>query len=206
MKAGVKAGPAPPAGVLFDWDGTLVDSTAALLAAWRAATGSVLGRTFPATEGEERLLWTRGPQMLTDLTDDPAAIATMRQVFHHEYSTGARRRLTAFPGVPELLETLRRRRLRTAAVTAKARLRYDADVTRLRLAEHIDLAACADEVTAPKPDPAGINWALAATAAEVRLVGVSWGFCPAADLRAAGATSIAHTIEELREHIGTAMP
>ncbi len=34
---------------LFDWDGTLVDSREALLAAWHESTEAVLGRRYPAT-------------------------------------------------------------------------------------------------------------------------------------------------------------
>ena len=41
--------------VLFDWDGTLIDSRAALLAAWHESTEAVIGHRFPATAAEERL-------------------------------------------------------------------------------------------------------------------------------------------------------
>lgn len=213
----------PPAAVLFDWDGTLVDSRAALLAAWRAATSSVLGRLFPATAEEEQLVWSMtGQDVLPILTDDRAAVRTMQEVFQHEYSMGGGSHLTTFRGVPELLDTLRATGIRIGVVTAKARIRYDADIAHLGLTHRIDLAVCADDVTHPKPHPQGISQTLralalspsqavfvgdtpldieAATAATVDSIGVSWGFAEATRLHTAGATTIVHNTTELLEEI-----
>src|SRR5436189_1744 len=44
--------------VLFDWDGTLLDSREALLGAWHASTEEVVGRRYPATADEEELVFT----------------------------------------------------------------------------------------------------------------------------------------------------
>jgi phosphoglycolate phosphatase-like HAD superfamily hydrolase len=45
--------------VLFDWDGTLIDSRDALIGAWHAATYAVLDRRFPATSEEIGLVITQ---------------------------------------------------------------------------------------------------------------------------------------------------
>jgi beta-phosphoglucomutase-like phosphatase (HAD superfamily) len=53
--AGASAPASPPAlcAALFDWDGTLSDSRAALLGAWHASTEQVLGRRYPSNPSEE---------------------------------------------------------------------------------------------------------------------------------------------------------
>ena len=48
----------PLEAVLFDWDGTLLDSRSALLGAWHATTHEVLGRRRPSTAQEEELVFT----------------------------------------------------------------------------------------------------------------------------------------------------
>lgn len=58
--------------VLFDWDGTLVGSRAALLAAWHAVTRDVLGSPWPLTPQDERIAFgRRGREVFPTLTDDP---------------------------------------------------------------------------------------------------------------------------------------
>jgi HAD superfamily hydrolase (TIGR01509 family) len=207
------------AAVLFDWDGTLVDSRATLLAAWRGATRAVLGTPFPDTPEEERLAWTlNGHEMLPRLTNDPATARELTGTFQRLYAASAERGVLAFVGAAELLDGLRARGRSIGVVTAKARIRYEADAARVGLADHIKIAICREDVTAPKPDPEGVQHALEAVgvqpgravmvgdspqdiaagiAAGVTPIGVAWGFFGRHELMAAGATTVAGTPDEL---------
>jgi HAD superfamily hydrolase (TIGR01509 family) len=194
---------------LFDWDGTLLDSRAALLAAWRESTAAVIGRIYPATPEEEDIVFTLpGRQIWPTLTDHVDELAGR---FQEAYDRSGER-VRAFPGVLEMLEELRAAGVATAVVTSKARRRYAPDAVRSGLAGAIDIAICAEDAAASKPDPDPVLRALerlgvsgsqalmagdtpvdvaAAVAAGTTAVGVGWGHSPEDELRAAGAVAVA---------------
>lgn len=197
---------------VFDWDGTLIDSRAALLATWRAATTAVLGRAFPATAEEEELVFTLpGARIWRDLVSDPADLPVLSERFQEEYERNAGT-VRAFPGVHAMLESLRSEGVAIGVVTSKARRRYDSDTLHSGLAPLVDVAVCAEDVRAPKPDPEPVRIALerlgveptravmagdtavdvkAARAAGARPLGVAWGNGRPDVLTAAGAEAVA---------------
>jgi HAD superfamily hydrolase (TIGR01509 family) len=227
------AAPRPAlAAALFDWDGTLVDSRAALLAAWRDSTLGVLGRSYPVTPAQEAKVFTLpGAQIWAELArddDERLALAVSFQAAYDQHAEG----LLAFPGVREMLEGLRHEGVSVAVVTSKARRRYGSDASRAGLESLIDVAVCAEDADRTKPDPAAVLRALerlgvpgaraimagdtpvdvaAGTAAGTRTIGVAWGHAGAADLLAAGAEAVARDPAELlaivlggERHPGTA--
>jgi HAD superfamily hydrolase (TIGR01509 family) len=213
------AAPAPTlAAALFDWDGTLVDSRALLLAAWQESTVSVLGRRYPATPAEEHAVFTLpGAQIWPELARDDQQRLALAASFQEAYDQHADE-LLAFPGVREMLEGLRAGGVSVAVVTSKARRRYGPDASRAGLEGLIDVAVCAEDADRAKPDPAPVLRALerlgvsgahaimagdtpvdvtAGTAAGTRTLGVAWGHAAAADLLAAGAEAVAQDPAEL---------
>jgi len=193
---------------LFDWDGTLIDSRAALLTAWRESTEAILGRSYPANAAEEDIVFTLpGREIWPTLTDDVDALAAS---FQSAYDRSGEQ-VSAFPGVRAMLDELRAGGVRTAVVTSKSRRRFGPDAERARLASAIDAAICAEDVTATKPDPDPVLRALAklgvsgsdalmvgdtpvdvaaALAAGTTAIGVAWGHSPSEDLLAAGASAV----------------
>jgi pyrophosphatase PpaX len=204
---------------LFDWDGTLLDSREVLLRAWHGATTEIVGRAFPATPAEEELVFTLpGSQLFGGLVDhDTARTATLVGAFQAAYARhGAHVR--AFPGVAAMLRELRAAGVVTAVVTSKARERYVADAAHAGLNDLIELAVCAGDTAAHKPDPAPVRHALAALgvlaadavmagdtpvdiaagrAAGTAVLGVAWGAGSTAVLVQAGATAVAADVPEL---------
>jgi HAD superfamily hydrolase (TIGR01509 family) len=200
---------------LFDWDGTLIDSRAALLAAWRESTAAVIGRSYPATAAEEDIVFTLpGREIWPTLTDDVDKLAAS---FQSAYDRSGEQ-VSAFPGVLEMLEELRSAGVRTAVVTSKSRRRYAPDAVHAGLTRAIDIAICAEDVTATKPDPDPVLRALeklgvsgadalmvgdtpvdvaAALAAGTSAIGVGWGHSPASELLAAGASAVVEQPGEL---------
>jgi HAD superfamily hydrolase (TIGR01509 family) len=219
-KAQARGIAAPPAiaAALFDWDGTLVDSRALLLAAWRDSTLHVLGRSYPATAAEENVVFTLpGAQIWPELARDDEQRLALIASFQEAYDQHADE-LLAFAGVREMLEGLRAGGVSVAVVTSKARRRYGPDVSRAGLESLIDVAVCAEDADRAKPHPAPVLRALerlgvpgahavmagdtpvdvaAGTAAGTRALGVAWGHAAAADLLAAGAEAVAQDPAEL---------
>jgi HAD superfamily hydrolase (TIGR01509 family) len=203
------------AAALFDWDGTLLDSRAALLAAWRESTAAEIGRIYPATPAEEDVVFTLpGREIWPTLTHD---VDTLAASFQKAYDRSGER-VRAFPGVLEMLDRLRSAGVATAVVTSKSRRRYVPDAQRSGLADAIDVAICAEDVTATKPDPDPVLRALdrlgvsgsdalmagdtpvdiaAAVAAGTTAVGVGWGHSPEEELMAAGAVTVANEPSDL---------
>lgn len=206
------------AGALFDWDGTLSDSREALLSAWYQSSEQVLGRRFPIDRAEEDLVFTRpGAEIWSTLASDPDEVTRLAEAFRLAYVEAAAA-ILPFAGIVSALERLRGAGLALGVVTSKTRSRLLEDAERQLIAPLIDVAICAGETSAPKPDAAPVLAALAALQIEparaamigdtpvdieaglsagVLAVGVAWGHATAAELHAAGAVVVAQTPDEL---------
>lgn len=205
--------------MLFDWDGTLVDSRAALLAAWHDVTAAVLGRRWPVEQDDVRLaLSRRGSELFPLLSADAAVVQALHEQFTPAYERHAAEGVRPFPGAVALLERLQAHAVAVGVVTSKARVRYAADLDRGRLSHLVDAVVCAEDVVRGKPDPLAVHHVLellgvpvgratlvgdttvdieAGRAAGVRSIGVTWGASPAGVLRAAGADQVIDSFEDL---------
>jgi pyrophosphatase PpaX len=179
--------------VLFDLDGTLVDSGAIILASFKHATQAVLQREFP----DEHILAAVGGSNLDEQMRrlDPDRVDDLVTVYraHNEPLQAA---LLACTGMPDVLDELRAQGRRLGVVTAKRQktiaLAFDA-VTELG---RFDVVVGCDDTQRHKPDPEPILHALgvlgaraedaayvgdspfdirAGKAAGVFTVAVSWG-------------------------------
>ena len=206
------------AAALFDWDGTLIDSRDALLAAWRESTGQVLGRPYPASQAEEDVVFTLpGAQIWPELARDEDELAALPEAFQESYSRN-HHKVHAFPGVRELLAGLHSAGVRVAVVTSKSRRRFEPDAEQAGIREAIDVAVCNEDVDAPKPDPAPVLCALerlelpadrtvmvgdtpvdvaSGLGAGTPVIGVTWGHYGEAELREAGAVAVVDSPAEL---------
>jgi len=204
--------------VLFDWDGTLIDSHAALLAAWHESTEAVLDRRFPATTAEEREVFTLpGSEIWPRLTADAAQREALIERFQQAYERSGDL-VRAIPGIAAALAELREAHVAIAVVTSKARRRYVLDARRAGLEDLIDVAVCAEDAAATKPDPRPVVAALellgipaanalmvgdtvvdvaAGMRAGTAVVGVLWGASTDTELLDAGASIVLADPHEL---------
>jgi HAD superfamily hydrolase (TIGR01509 family) len=203
---------------LFDWDCTLLDSRSALIGAWHESTEAVIGRRFPATAADELEVFTLpGPQIWPKLAEGAAQQEELIARFQQAYErTG--QLVRAFPGVPEALQSLRVAGVALAVVTSKARRRFSLDAGRAGLEDLIDVAVCAEDAPAAKPDPSPLLKALellevpgsnavmvgdtrvdvvAGLRAGTAVAGVVWGASTEDELFAAGAQAVLMEPEEL---------
>jgi pyrophosphatase PpaX len=151
--------------ILFDLDGTLIDSVRLILDSYHHALAS---HGLPPRSDED---WLRGvgtplSVQFADWRDDPtmleALIATYREynLKHHD------RMVTAYPGVLETLEALKAAGFATGLVTSKNRQGALRGLTLARLEQLMDVLVCADEVSNPKPHPEPVEKAVALLGAD----------------------------------------
>jgi len=201
--------------VLFDLDGTLIDSGAIILASFRHATRTVLDREIP----DELLLAHVGGSSLHDQMRalDPLRVDELVHSYR-EHNEPLHDGLDAFPGVVDLLQELHEQGRKLGIVTAKRRLTVDLALSRVPLAPYFDTIVTAELTERHKPDPEPVLLALerlnadpeqaayvgdspfdmgAARGAGVRAVGVTWGGIYARDALA-DADVLVDSPEELR--------
>jgi pyrophosphatase PpaX len=203
--------------VLFDFDGTLVDSGWIILASFRHATRTVLEREIP----DEVLVRGVGG---SGIHEQMAAIDELRAdelvQAYREHNEPLHAELEAFDGIMELLDELRAEGRSLGIVTAKRLGTVQLAFDKLGLEGYFRAVVSREQTTHGKPHPEPVLRALellgaapseaafvgdspydmgAGRAAGVFTVGVSWGGIHGADrLAAEGADVIVHSVSELR--------
>lgn len=217
--------------IIFDLDGTLIDSGATLLAA-QAETFRRCGRTHPGREAGLQVIGLSLDVALARLAGlgqpDELLTRTYREVIgamHQHAVADPAFRAPLFPGVPEVLALIRQQSgLKLGIATGKSR-----KGTELVLAQYgweglFDTVQSADDAPS-KPHPGMALRAMAETgaaaertamigdssydiemaiAAGITPVAVSWGFQPAAALAALGARHILSDLRDLPAVLGLA--
>jgi pyrophosphatase PpaX len=202
--------------VLFDLDGTLIDSGPIILASFRHATSTVLGRRIPDAE----LLAHVGGSTLQDQmrTFDPQRVEELVTCYR-EHNELAHADLAAFVWIEPLLARLREEGRRLGIVTAKRRATVDLAFARCAIERYFDVVVSADDTSRHKPHPDPILKGLellgaepeqaayvgdspfdirAAKAAGVFSIAIDWGgIHPRADLEAEHPDAFASDQEEL---------
>jgi phosphoglycolate phosphatase len=204
--------------LVFDWDGTLADSTAIIAAALQAACRDVgepvpdnLSARFVIGLGLGDALAHVAPAL--PIERHPELSARYR---HHYLSRDAQ--IPLFDGVPALLDDLRAEGFMLAVATGKTRIGLDRALAGNALAGRFHATRCADEGR-PKPHPDMLLHLMAtldvaagetlmigdtthdlelARAAGVDAVAVAYGAHEPAGLAAAGPLVTVHSIPELR--------
>jgi pyrophosphatase PpaX len=202
--------------VLFDLDGTLVDSGAMILASFRHATRTVLEREIP----DEQLAALVGGMNIHDQmrTLDAARVDELVRVYR-EHNEPLHADLQAFPGVEELLRELADQGRELGVVTSKRRRTVDLAFAVLPIERFFHVVITSGDTERHKPHPDPILLALerlgadpadaafvgdspfdvrAGKAAGVFTVAVSWGGLHSEDrLVDAGADVVVHSPEDL---------
>jgi len=196
--------------VLFDLDGTLIDTMAHILASFRHATAVVLGESLP----DDVLMHNVGiplKQQMREFTDDEALadelLAEYRTFNHACHDEMAR----LYPGTVQMLEDLLGRGVRMGVVTSKGTPMARRGIDLFDLGRFFEVVVTADDVLKHKPDPYPILHAAellgvaptecvyvgdsphdvqAGKAAGAYVVAVTWGVADAARLEEAGPDAV----------------
>ena len=204
--------------IVFDWDGTLLDSTAAIVAAIRGAAAD-LNLPDPGPQRASEVIGLGLAQALSIAVPGlPAERAAEFAARYRVHYLAAESRLQLFPHARELLVELKSRGRKLAIATGKTRAGLTRALDSLGLAAQFDASRCADE-TEPKPHP-NMLLELAqilrtepvrmmmvgdtthdlqmAHAAGAAAVAVAHGAHPASLLRQAGALAVLDSLGELQ--------
>jgi pyrophosphatase PpaX len=179
--------------VLFDLDGTVIDSGAIILASMRHAAETVVGRKFSDAELMKAV---GGPGLEAQMVAlDPSRVDELVRIYR-AHNEPLHDTLECCAGMDAVLATLKDEGRRLGIVTAKRRLTVDLAFARLPIEQFFDVVVGGDETDRHKPDPAPLLLALerlgasaedaayvgdspfdmqAARAAGLYAVGVSWG-------------------------------
>jgi phosphoglycolate phosphatase len=139
--------------VVFDWDGTLMDSTAGIAESIRQAARD-LALPVPPREVASHVI---GLGLRDSLRRAVPSLPERRYAefveAYRRHFTREQERMELFPGVRELLGELRATGRLLAVATGKSRRGLDQALAATGLASFFSASRCADETT-PKPDPA----------------------------------------------------
>ncbi len=208
--------------VLFDCDGTLVDSQHNIATAMRAAFAA-LGVPYPGDAATRKVIGLSLPEAMEPLAPD------LDETMHRKLSDAYREAFLAlrrgpdffeplFPGARQAIESLSGREdVLLGIATGKARRGLDALLDHFGLREHFVTLQCADDAPS-KPHPGMVLRAMEETGVapgrtvligdtryDMEMVraagglgmGVAWGYHPPQELTAAGAARIAQDFAQV---------
>jgi phosphoglycolate phosphatase len=185
--------------VVFDWDGTVIDSPAAIVECMQAASGE-LGLPIPEASRASHVIGLGLQDAMKIVAPElpgeryPEFIASYRRHFLAREDV-----MRPFPGMPELLQGLSSTRL-LAIATGKSRRGLERSLEATGVRRLFAASRCADETT-PKPHPAmllELMEELAVEAGAVLMVGDTSHDMDMA--RAAGVDGLAVTYGAHEEH------
>jgi phosphoglycolate phosphatase len=205
--------------IVFDWDGTLIDSSSAIVECIQQAARD-MGLVVPERERASHVIGLGLHDSLRHAVPDLPRERTMEFVECYRREFLAREdRMRPFPGVLELLEALRGRGHALAVATGKGRRGLERSLDACGLRPYFAASRCADE-TEPKPNPAMLHELMQelalppaqalmigdtthdlgmAAAAGVDCVAVCYGAHPEGDLRALQPRACLASVPELSE-------
>lgn len=139
--------------LIFDWDGTIIDSEARIIASMQAAAQE-LGHDELLPEAIRNIIGLGLPEAIRALIPrlDNAAVELMRQRYSHQFVSRDQTPARLYPGAEETLKRLKTRGYRLAVATGKSRRGLNRVLTQTGLGELFETTRCADE-TCSKPDP-----------------------------------------------------
>ncbi len=148
-----------PTAVLFDLDGTLINTKSLYMEAYRVAVEPYI-REDMTPEKIMALTPTSEMGFIRAVVAEEDFEACLADFYVAYESLHIERFQGVYPGIPGVLDGIRRRRRPLGLVTGKSRRSWE--ITRVLAAElgEFDALVFDDDVRAPKPDPHGLELAL----------------------------------------------
>jgi pyrophosphatase PpaX len=137
--------------IVFDFDGTLIDTNRAVLESWQAAARELIGHEF----SYDRLKTTLGEPLehtasyLFPDHDTEESVAAYRR-FHYEHFQDM---IEVFPGVPEMLDRLKKEGYHLVLVTNRRRRTTEIGLKQYGLETYFDAIVTVGEAPKDKPEP-----------------------------------------------------
>ena len=205
--------------IVFDWDGTLMDSASGIVACIQEASRE-MGLEVPTREKASHVIGLGLRDSLRIAVPDLPDSGYAQFAEHYRKHFLAREEgMNLFPGVKELLAHMHGAGYSLAVATGKSRRGLDRALAASGLGAYFCASRCADE-TNPKPHPAMLHELMdelsrvppellmigdtshdldMAASASVDAVAVTYGAHPEDMLRARGPKGVVASVPELRE-------
>lgn len=206
--------------IFFDLDGTLTDSGEGII---NCATLALEHFGLPVPSREEMRVFVGPPldQTLIKFGVPPEKAQEGIDVFRSRYLVVGKFENTPYPGIHQLLETLKKQGHRLFVATSKPETTAVEILHKFELAQYFEVicGATMDGSRVHKADviaylldkigtPEDILMVgdtefdvIGASAHGIKTIGVSWGYGKVAEMEQAGAMGIAHTMEQLEQLI-----
>lgn len=209
------------AALCFDLDGTLIDSTDAIVDSF-VHTFKMLGRPEPTRERIIETISVPLEQQFGLLSVSDSARAA--EVYREHYLAEAPKKTTLLPGVNTALNRFKAAGLKLSIATSKQRSSAEPLLEHLGVLKLFDVCVGPEDVRNPKPHPECLHLVLkrleigpksmifvgdskydiqAAHAAGVRCVGVSTGYSSREELRAFDPEIVLGGLEEFADYVLT---
>ena len=201
--------------ILFDLDGTVVNTVELIRESHRYAVQTVLGREF----SDERLVANVGKPLLEQMEAfSPGNAAELYRVYREWNHAHTAELIAAYDGIAPLLERLQAAGRQLGLVTSKSRDAVELAFASLPVGGYFDIIVSADDsaATSPTPSRCASPWrgsagrptaaAMSAThpstswpgsAPDGSMIGVTWGFFGRSDLEAVRPDILCETAAEL---------
>lgn len=201
--------------ILFDLDGTVIDSVALIRESHRYAVRTVLAQEL----SDDLLVANVGRPLIDQMrVFSPERADELLRVYREWNHANTERLLAAYAGIDLLLRALRDDGRTLGIVTSKSRPTVELAFDVLPLRDLFDVVICAEDTDRHKPDPAPLLLAIertgmaatnacfvgdapfdlqAAAAAGVAAIAVTWGFFGRAALETLAPTALCETPAEL---------
>lgn len=208
--------------VLYDFDGTLADSTDLIMRSYRHTMAAHLGQVPPDEDWLSGFGMTLETQLARFARHPDEALA-MLDTYRAFQDTIHDELLRPFPGAAETVAELERRGYLLAIVTSKHRRSAMRGMELCGIVSHFDVIVTPEDVREPKPHPEPVLFALdklgvrpdealfvgdsphdiaAGKAAGTRTAGVLWGPFPRAALEKAAPDAFLETQADVLELLG----
>ena len=209
-----------PKTILFDLDGTLTDSGEGII---NCAALALEHFGLPVPSREEMRVFVGPPldQTLIRFGVPPEKAQEGIDVFRSRYLVVGKFENSPYPGIHQLLEKLKGQGHRLFVATSKPESTSVEILNKFKLSQYFEVicGATLDGSRVHKADVIAYLLSKIGTAEEILMVGdtefdvigaaahgiktigVSWGYGKVAEMEQAGATAIAHTMDELEQFI-----
>ena len=205
--------------VLFDLDGTLADTIPLIVASYQHAFRTVLGEEIDEARARA---WIGRPLLPALLEESPEHGHSLDLTYREWNLANTARLIQRYDGVPEMLEALASAGVRMAVATSKRRQTARLALEGVGIDHLIEVAAALEDTTRPKPEPDPLLHAaaslgsqpcdcvyvgdatvdvLAARAAGMAAIAVSWGAADREALAATGPDALVDTVADLTAYL-----
>lgn len=149
--------------VIFDWDGTLADSTGRIVYAMQTAAHE-LGLPFRSAWDVKQIIGLGLGEAIAELWPDMVGmqINATKAAYSHHYQDEVAPQVGLYVHAEALLKNLQDKQVKIAVATGKSRKGLNAVLDEMGLQNMFCITRCADE-TCSKPDPMMLNEIIEAT-------------------------------------------